>query len=74
MTASIAAFSIRARASGSSLKPSFVGRAQDAHRAGFTVFVIEEACRGIDVDGSVAASRHNLAALDIPCISAQVLA
>jgi len=47
--------------------------AEDAHRAGFTVFVIEEACRAIDVDGSVAASHHNLAALDIPCISAQVL-
>jgi len=48
--------------------------AEDAHRAGFTVFVIQEACRGIDVDSSVAAARHNLAALDIPCISAQVLA
>jgi len=46
--------------------------AEDAHRAGFTVFVVEDACRGIDVDGSVGATRRNLAALNIPCISAQV--
>lgn len=48
--------------------------AEDAHRAGFTVFVVDDACRGIDVDGSVAAARLNLAALNIPCISAQVFA
>jgi len=48
--------------------------AEDAHREGFTVFVVEDACRGIDVDGSVAATRRNLAALGIPCISAQVFA
>ena len=44
--------------------------AEDAHRETFAVFVIADACRGIDVDGSVAATRANLAALGIPCISA----
>ena len=47
--------------------------AEDAHRETFAVFVIEDACRGIDVDGSVAATRASLAALRIPCISAQVV-
>ena len=47
--------------------------AEDAHRAGFTVFVVEDACRGIDVDDSMAATRRNFAAMNIPCISAQVL-
>ena len=31
--------------------------AEDACRENFAVFVIEDACRGIDVDGSVAATR-----------------
>jgi nicotinamidase/pyrazinamidase len=43
--------------------------AEDAHREGFAVFVIENACRGIDVEGSVAA-RAGLAALGVACISA----
>jgi nicotinamidase/pyrazinamidase len=44
--------------------------AEDARREGFTVFVFDDACRGIDVDGSVALTRSSLAALGIPCISA----
>ena len=48
--------------------------AEDARREGFTVFVIEDACRGIDVDGSVAATRASFAALDIPCITALAVA
>jgi len=44
--------------------------AEDAKREGFAVFVVEDACRGIDVDGSVAATRASLAALGIACISA----
>jgi nicotinamidase/pyrazinamidase len=44
--------------------------AEDARREGFTAFVIEDACRGIDIDGSVAATRASFAALDIPCIAA----
>lgn len=47
--------------------------AEDAHREGFGVFVIDDACRSIDIDGSLAATRRSLAALGIPCISAQVL-
>jgi nicotinamidase/pyrazinamidase len=43
--------------------------AEDARRAGFTVAVIEDACRGIDLDGSVAATRQSLAVLNIPCVS-----
>ena len=48
--------------------------AEDARREGFGVFVIEDACRGIDVDGSVAATRASLAALGIACIAASDIA
>ena len=44
--------------------------AEDAKREGFTVFVVEDACRGIDVDGSVAATRTSLAERGIACVSA----
>jgi nicotinamidase/pyrazinamidase len=44
--------------------------AEDARREGFSVFVIEDACRGIDVDGSVASTRASLAALGVACIPA----
>jgi nicotinamidase/pyrazinamidase len=44
--------------------------AEDARREGFAVFVVEDACRGIDVDGSVALTRTSLAALGVTCISA----
>jgi nicotinamidase/pyrazinamidase len=37
---------------------------------GFDVVVIEDACRGIDIDGSVLATRQALAALGIECIQA----
>jgi nicotinamidase/pyrazinamidase len=45
--------------------------AEDARRDGFDVFVIEDACRGIDVDNSVAATRLSLAKLDVACIAAR---
>jgi nicotinamidase/pyrazinamidase len=49
--------------------------AEDAHAHGFEVVVIEDACRGIDVDGSVEATRRQLAEIDIEVIeSGQVLA
>ena len=48
--------------------------AEDAVREGFEVFVIEDACRGIDVDGSVAATRATFAKLRIPCIASEALA
>ena len=41
--------------------------AEDARREGFAVVVIEDACRGIDLDGSVAATRDALAGLGIAC-------
>ena len=43
--------------------------AEDARREGFTVFVVEDGCRGIDVAGSVAATRASFAALGIPCLA-----
>lgn len=48
--------------------------AEDARREGFDVFVIEDACRGIDLDGSVAATRASLSARGVPCINAQEFA
>jgi nicotinamidase/pyrazinamidase len=45
--------------------------AEDARREGFDVFVVEDACRGIDVGGSVQATRASLGAVGIPCIAAR---
>ena len=47
--------------------------AEDAHRAGFEVTVVEDACRGIDVGGSVAETRRRLADLSIPCVVAAAI-
>jgi len=44
--------------------------AEDARRAGFDTIVVEDACRAIDVDGSLAAARRSFAALSIPTVSA----
>jgi len=44
--------------------------AEDAHRGAFAVTVIEDACRGIDVNGSVAATRRALAGIGAQVISA----
>jgi nicotinamidase/pyrazinamidase len=49
--------------------------AEDAHAHGFEVVVVEDACRGIDIDGSVAATRKRLVELDIPVLdSGQIFA
>src|SRR5262249_32873233 len=48
--------------------------AEDAHRVGFAVTVIEDACRGIDVNGSVAATRRALAALGARVIGSDEIA
>ena len=48
--------------------------AEDAHREGFEAVVIEDACRGIDVDGSVAATRRSLAELAVRCVGAEEIA
>jgi nicotinamidase/pyrazinamidase len=42
--------------------------AEDARRAGFETVVIEEACRGIDLDGSVAATHASFKSLGIPIV------
>src|SRR5262249_8272380 len=42
--------------------------AEDARKGGFDVVVIEDACRGIDVGGSVATARESFTALGISCI------
>jgi nicotinamidase/pyrazinamidase len=47
---------------------------EDAHSTGFPVFVVDNACRGIDVDGSMDATRASLAARGIACISADAIA
>ena len=44
--------------------------AEDAGRQGFDVFVVEDACRGIDIDGSIAQTRMSLAAQGVATISA----
>ena len=48
--------------------------AEDAHREGLAAVVIADACRGIDVDGSVAETRRDLAALGVTTIDHAVLA
>ena len=47
--------------------------AEDACREGFEAIVIEDACRGIDVDGSMAATRMLFSKLGIRCISADAI-
>jgi nicotinamidase/pyrazinamidase len=42
--------------------------AEDATREGFEVVVVEDACRGIDVNGSMAATRESLKTLGVVCI------
>jgi nicotinamidase/pyrazinamidase len=47
--------------------------AEDARREGFEAIVIEDACRGIDIDGSMAATRALFGTLGIRCISADAV-
>jgi nicotinamidase/pyrazinamidase len=47
--------------------------AEDAHREGFEAIVIEDACRGIDVDGSIATTRELFKSLGIRCIFANAI-
>jgi nicotinamidase/pyrazinamidase len=42
--------------------------AEDARRKGFAAFVFEDACRGIDLDNSVATTRASLTTAGIECI------
>jgi nicotinamidase/pyrazinamidase len=45
--------------------------AEDAKREGFAVVVFEDACRGIDIGGSVLATRQALAEIGVPCVQAE---
>jgi nicotinamidase/pyrazinamidase len=47
--------------------------AEDARRSAFEVVVIEDACRGIDIEGSVAATHQLLADLEVPCTVADAI-
>jgi len=47
--------------------------AEDAHREGFEVVVIEDACRGIDVDGSMTTARESLDGLGVVRANAEVV-
>lgn len=47
--------------------------AEDAVASGFAVSVIEDACRGIDLDGSVAETRRMLATLGVPLLAASAI-
>jgi nicotinamidase/pyrazinamidase len=45
--------------------------AEDARRLGFEAIVMEDACRGIDLGGSVAATRATFAACGVTCVGAE---
>ena len=45
--------------------------AEDARREGFAAFVIEDACRAIDVEGSLASTHASLAALNVASLSSE---
>jgi len=47
--------------------------AEDACREEFTAIVIEDACRGIDVGGSMAETRARFSALGIRCVTADAI-
>jgi nicotinamidase/pyrazinamidase len=42
--------------------------AEDARRSGFAAVVIEDACRAIDLAGSLAATRESLASVGVRCV------
>ena len=47
--------------------------AEDAKREGFDVVVIEDACRGIDVDGSMAKTHDVFRTIDVRCMTANAI-
>jgi nicotinamidase/pyrazinamidase len=46
---------------------------EDAKHEGFDVVVVEDACRGIDVDGSMRATRERLGAIGVRCAAAEAV-
>lgn len=47
--------------------------AEDARRVGFAATVIEDACRAIDVEGSVADTRRSLSDLCVACVTSDCI-
>jgi nicotinamidase/pyrazinamidase len=47
--------------------------AEDAHRCGFEAVVVEDACRGIDLGGSMEATRRIFAELAIPRVAVEAV-
>jgi nicotinamidase/pyrazinamidase len=47
--------------------------AEDAKREGFEVVVVEDACRGIDVEGSMAATRKRFSELGVTCVATETV-
>jgi nicotinamidase/pyrazinamidase len=47
--------------------------AEDAKREGLDVVVVEDACRGIDVEGSMQATRKTFEAIGVRCTSADAI-
>ena len=47
--------------------------AEDAQREGFAAVVVEDACRGIDLDGSVGATRVSFSARGIACVGVDAI-
>jgi len=48
--------------------------AEDARREGFDAIVVEDACRGIDVEGSMAATRQSFTERSVVCTTADAIA
>jgi len=48
--------------------------AEDAKRESFEVVVVEDACRGIDVEGSMRQTRQRFRELGIACVAAETVA
>jgi nicotinamidase/pyrazinamidase len=47
--------------------------AEDAYRCGFEVIVVEDACRAIDVSGSLDAARRRFAELSVPLVATRLI-
>jgi nicotinamidase/pyrazinamidase len=47
--------------------------AEDARNHGFTVVVIEDACRGIDIGDSISAAKHSFAVNHVGCLHAEAI-
>lgn len=47
--------------------------AEDAQREGFVVAVVEDCCRAINLEGSAAATREKLRALNIPLLASHLI-